>query len=126
MTDSPARNAKGQLLPGHTANPDGRPKGARGMARYIMQMTGDGQDLVDWALNLWKDVDAPIEWRWRAFEWLTNRGAGGIPTTAILNVTNNVNSGRDLRSLSTEDLERIDHVFREAHARPAIDVGSNP
>lgn len=97
-------------------------RGARGLANAIMAATNNGQDLVDWCLMLWKDVDAPIEWRWKAFEWLTNRGAGGIPSVAVLNVTN-VNSAKDLTALSTEDLERIDADFRQALDRAkTIDV----
>ncbi len=87
-----------------------------------MLATGGGQELVDWCLLLWKDVDAPLEWRWRAFEWLSNRGLGAQPTAAILNVTNAVTSGRDLRALSEEQLEQIDSVFRAAHAPKVIDV----
>lgn len=87
------------------------------MAKYIMQVTDDGQDLVNWALSLWKDVDAPIEWRWKAFEWLTNRGAGGIISSAVLNLTQNITSGRDLSRLPTADLEAIDAQFRQSLSR---------
>ena len=32
MSDKPLRDAKGRLLPGHTANPNGRPKGSTSTA----------------------------------------------------------------------------------------------
>lgn len=119
------RDEKGRVLPGNVLNPiGGRPKGAKGIAAMIANATDNFQDMVNWCLLLWKDVDAPIEWRWKAFEWLSNRGAGTQPTTAVLNVTNNINSGRDLRALTTDDLERIDDVFKTAHSRKVIDTES--
>lgn len=118
----PARDTAGRLLPGQPSlNPLGRAKGPRGVAQMIMKMTDGGSDFVHWALLLWKDVDAPIEWRWRAFEWLTrNVGLGGNITLNQLNVT--VNSGRDLKALNDDDLERIDGVFRDAMTRKPIDA----
>lgn len=121
MADSPTRNANGQLTTGHAGNPIQRPRGARGMASAIMLCTRDGQDLIDWALVLWKDVDAPIEWRWKAFEWLSNRGAGAVASTQILNVTQNISSGRALKALSDEEIEKIDNIFRES-TKKVIDV----
>lgn len=121
----PERDERGRIIAGTgPLNPIGRPKGAKGVAHAIMRMTGQGQELVDWCMLLWRDVDAPIEWRWKAFEWLSNRGLGTQPTTAILNLTGNVNNSRQLAALNTEDLERIDLVFKEAHSRKVIDVAS--
>lgn len=123
MSESPARDARGRVLPGAVLNPQGKPRGVRGVARMIMNATDDGADFVNWALLLWKDQDAPIEWRWRAFEWLTrNVGLNGSITLNQLNV--NVTSGRDLRALSPEHLERIDAVFQEAHGRKMIEASS--
>lgn len=96
------------------------------MATYIGKLTSDFRDMVDWAMLLWKDVDAPLEWRWKAFEWLTTRGLGSAPSVVNLTVNEGVNSGRDLRRLSDADIARIDQVFLEAVDRPeVIDVESD-
>lgn len=101
-----------------------KPKGARAIAFRIGLLTDDGEDLVNWCMALWRDVDAPLEWRWKAFEWLSNRFAGGTPTMQVLNVTNNINSSRDLRALSDDALERIDAEFKAANKKMIEAKGS--
>ncbi len=115
MSELPVRDELGRLVPGHKL-PNTRMKGARGIAARIAQLTNNMQDLADWCFALWSDVDAPLEWRWKAFEWLANRGAGMQPSAQVLNVTN-VTNAQDLSKLSTEELAEIDATFRKAHAR---------
>ena len=114
--DPPTRRPDGTFRPGT----GGRPKGARGLATYILEQTTNLQDCADWCLSLWKDTEAPLEWRWKAMEWLTGRGAGAIPSVGVLQVTSAIENPRDLSVLSTEDLERIDSVFRAAYNRPML------
>ncbi len=43
----PARDEKGRLLPGHSGNPRGRPKGSKGLAARLRDMTRNGEDVAE-------------------------------------------------------------------------------
>lgn len=99
--------------------------GAKKVAELILQATEQGADFVQWALDLWKDTEAPLDWRWKAFEWLTNRGLGTQVTAATLIQIGQTNkSPFDLAAMTDADLERIDAVFREVHGRKIIEGSS--
>jgi hypothetical protein len=86
------RAPNGQLLPGHTANPGGKPKNLATLVQEILKRTHDGKDLVDWTLRVWQGKESiqlngkalPPSWevRMQALQWLTER-AWGKPQVAI-------------------------------------------
>jgi hypothetical protein len=55
----PARDSEGRLLPGHTANPLGKPPS---LARYVYEVTGGGQEMIDHAVQVMRG-SAPIHWQ---------------------------------------------------------------
>lgn len=67
------RGGNGRFLPGNNANPGGRPKG---LAALIRQQTGDGAELVTFALNVLRSRRQDPRLRIQAMEWLADRGFG--------------------------------------------------
>ncbi|MBV8756809.1 MAG: hypothetical protein JO257_06030 [Deltaproteobacteria bacterium] len=59
-------------------NRAGRPRGFAGVARMIAEATGDGRELVDWALRVWRDPDNvhTHSERAAAHDWLSSRYLG--------------------------------------------------
>src|SRR5262245_29934168 len=79
MQSEPTRRRPGNpnMRPGApSVNPSGRSPGFRGVARQIMSATSDGAELVQWALDVWRDVARPHAERERAHQWLSERGLG--------------------------------------------------
>jgi hypothetical protein len=71
------RDHRGRFAPGHRPHPrGGRPKGFAGMARQIAEETGDGAELVAFALGVLRDEDASPDRRFEALRWLSDRGWG--------------------------------------------------
>jgi len=62
--------------PGQSGNRAGRPKGFAGVARMIMRETHDGAELVQWALDVWRDPQRAHAERERAHAWLSDRCLG--------------------------------------------------
>lgn len=64
--------------PGQSGNPTGRPRGFKAVAAEIMKETGDGAELVKFALDTWRNVagNRSHSERWEAFCWLADRGIG--------------------------------------------------
>ena len=56
-SNKPERDEKGRLLPGNTANPNGRPKGKtmKEFAREFLMSMGD-EEKVEWLKSLGKDI----------------------------------------------------------------------
>lgn len=74
----PPANLHARYQPGQSGNATGRPSGFRRVARAIMAATDDGQELVDYALEVWRD---PMQrytaaQRWEAHAWLSDRAIG--------------------------------------------------
>jgi hypothetical protein len=71
---------------GQSGNPTGKPKGAAAMAKYIREQTGNGQEVVEFFLNVFRDelhcgmtekeIKVIIEKRIEAGKWLIDRGFG--------------------------------------------------
>lgn len=81
----PARNAKGHLLPGHTANPGGRTRKFKGLAKMVREVCEDGQQLVDFAHGVFVNETKIYthSQQWDAFNWLADRGFGKAVSTTI-------------------------------------------
>jgi hypothetical protein len=65
--------------PGQSGNPLGRPKG---FARVIREQTRNGEELVEFALEVWRDTSKSLKDRWPAFVWLTEYAYGKAPSFA--------------------------------------------
>lgn len=86
------RGERGRFLPGNkhewkkgkSGNPGGR-RGSRDLFRYVRSKTRDGEDLIDWLLQLmWAQgefEDAPVRERVKANLELLQRGFGSAPVT---------------------------------------------
>lgn len=67
--------------PGQSGNPNGRPAGSVGLARYIREHTGDGRDLVDFMLEVIQgecDKYTRTADKIIAVKWLADRGFGAV------------------------------------------------
>jgi hypothetical protein len=65
--------------PGQSGNPRGRPKG---FASKIREQTRNGEELVEFALEVWRDASKTLKERWPAFVWLSEYAYGKAPTFA--------------------------------------------
>ena len=93
------------FLKGVSGNPGGRP---RGLAAYVRESTGNGQEMVDLMTSIMRgetiDGIAPrIRDRMDAASWLADR-AFGKPTTQIEATSRSMNVDMTLSELSTERL----------------------
>lgn len=118
------RTAGGQFGPGNKGG--GRPKGFAGLAASIRKATNDGSELVEWALLVWRDPNVPLNVRWDAFVWLSDRGFGKPLTMIDLNASLAVpKSAIELAVLPQSDLDDIEARFKRAAERMnVIDVPS--
>lgn len=75
--DSVKRRGNPNMRPGAPSlNPNGRPRGAKGIAAYVAEKTSDGRELVDRLLELSRDPKAPIRERFSATTALLDRAVG--------------------------------------------------
>jgi hypothetical protein len=70
-----SRDENGRFAPGGPGGP-GRTPGARGLARKILAATNDGEELLAYALAVWRDEKRPDRERWAAYELLMDRAFG--------------------------------------------------
>lgn len=74
VAENSKRAAPGRpFRPGQSGNPGGRPKG---LAALIRQQTGDGAELVGFALKVLRSSRQDPRLRLQACEWLADRGFG--------------------------------------------------
>lgn len=79
MQSDPIQRPRGNPLMvrgGPSLNPAGRGRGFRGMAKQIGEATGDGAELVEWALAVFRDSERTHAERAAAHAWLSDRYAG--------------------------------------------------
>ena len=69
--------------PGQSGNPGGRKKG---FARRILELTDDGEELIQHALAVLRDENAGYRARAEARQWLTNYAIGKPVETQDMNV----------------------------------------
>jgi hypothetical protein len=104
-------------------NGGGSPVRARlGFSEYILANTNEGRELVDYALDLVRDFDAPRGERLRALEFLTERALGKAPLSIEGEVgLRPVQARPDLSRLSDDELEAYEAIAAKIvpHALPA-------
>jgi hypothetical protein len=93
------------FVAGKSGNPSGRPKGFAGVARKIMSETRDGDELVEFALSVWRDTKRTMQERMEAHAWLSDRALG--KALATHDVTTHGEGELDLDGLSYADLRRM-------------------
>ena len=74
-----ARGPGRQFAKGQSGNPGGRPKG---FAAHIRDQTGDGHELVQFAVELLRNEQASLKLRLESASWLADR-AFGRPTQGL-------------------------------------------
>ena len=118
-----ANNADNNLSPwqpGQSGNPNGRPKGTRDLAGYVLETTDGGKELVDSLLSIARGVmpNVPVQEgsrsrkdqqvrpadQLKAIEMLLDRGFGRSPQQ--LDIAHSV-SNRPLEHLSDETLRLL-------------------
>jgi hypothetical protein len=91
------------------------------IARRIAAESSDGNELVDFALRVFRDPTMPFEDRKWAFEWLADRGAG----KAMANVTIGGNVTHEhvrvnLEHYTFEEMEQMEALRRKAEDRARL------
>ena len=118
-----ANNADNNLSPwqpGQSGNPNGRPKGTRDLAGYVLETTDGGKELVDALVSIARGVmpNVPVQEgsrprkdqqvrpadQLKAIEMLLDRGFGRSPQQ--LDIAHSV-SDRPLAHLSDETLQLL-------------------
>ena len=107
---------------GVSGNPGGRPKG---LAAYVREQTLDGQELIDFALQVLRgeklDGRKPtLEHRLEAKRWLADRGFGKALQQSLVELNDTSGELRDELSAMTLDevLELRDDLLRGLEALP--------
>jgi hypothetical protein len=85
---STARQSNGRFAPGASGNRSGRPRGAAGTARKILDETQQGDELVEWALTVWRDSARTHAERAAMHAWLADRALGKAMQTSELTLHN--------------------------------------
>lgn len=91
------------------------------VARKIAEMSGDGDELVEFAFRVWRDPTMPFEDRRWAFEWIAKYGAG-LPTSKV-EVSGHVSSTTvrvNLEHYTFEEMDHLEQIRRKAEERANI------
>lgn len=109
----------GSWTPGTSGNRSGRPRGFVGVAAAIGIATNNGEDLVKYALEVWRDTKRPHAERWMAFVWLSDRGLGKPMTSVELTVHAGDGIKRDWSRVPLEERVALLKRLREVPALEA-------
>ena len=110
---------------GNSGNRAGRPKGFAGVAKLIATETRDGAELVEFALQVFRDEDADMRDRQAAHAWLSDRGLGKPVATidlhaAVTPVGASDDDDRALEALTPYQLRALleaERAFEASRAR---------
>lgn len=97
----------GSFLPGQSGNLLGRPRGFAGVAAEIMRQTRNGAELVEWALDVFRDEKRPHAERAAAHAWLADRGLGRPVSVVDLEVRAGDGVRRDFSHLSDAEIDEL-------------------
>ncbi len=67
------------FVKGQSGNPRGRPPNALALAQRIRKATDGGDELIAFALAVFRDDDLDLDYRWAAWRWLADRGGLKAP-----------------------------------------------
>lgn len=113
------RNSKGHYLPGQSGNPYGKPKGFKGAAQMIRELTNDGADLIKFAHTVWLNENGVYTTQQQidAHAWLADRLWGRAPQVIEAQIeTHNVSieGSIDLARLSVDQLTSLESLLTQA------------
>jgi hypothetical protein len=94
---------------------------AEAVARKIAAMSGDGNELVEFAFRVFRDQTMPFEDRRWAFEWLAKYGAG-LPTgkLEVGGTIKHEGVRANLEHYTFEELEEMERIRTAAQERARI------
>lgn len=131
MSKSIKRVGPGHFAKGQSGNPNGRPKGFKGLARKLMRETEGGEELIKFALDVFRGTHPTVgrtaaDRKW-AFEWLSNHIFGKAPDRLIVDRgdSETVITGPNVADMSEADLlalEKAANIMSAAIEKDAIDV----
>lgn len=115
----PPANEHARWKPGQSGNPRGRAKGHAAVARTILRETDHGDELVMYALKIWRDPDEPKARRDEMHRWLADRGLGRALTMVDLSAEVQTTSVQlvghvDLAGLPPAALDALEAVLAAA------------
>lgn len=114
VKDPILRKPNGQFQKGCTPNPSGRPKGFKGMAAYIRKKTRSGEELADFAIEVFKNEEATYTHaqRWDAMRWLADRGFGKAVQTQIeISADGEEDNLPDFSDVDPDKLQQLDDMI---------------
>jgi hypothetical protein len=90
------------------------------LAKKIQSETGDGQELLTFAMDVWRDTSRNFKDRWDAFTWLSERGFGRSPQIVDIHMSTHTTVGVDLTKLSIEQIKQLEKLLSAAVAENQI------
>jgi hypothetical protein len=115
-TDTAPRTVGRPFPKGVSGNPGGRPKG---LVRRIREETGDGEELVDYMLRVFRAESESTKTRVEAASWLADRGFGRPQQTTLVGTADAQASVSPYADLSDEELEERLAQLRAVPDEPA-------
>ncbi len=115
------RTSDGRFGKGNRVNPGGRPKGVKGLAAMIQELTDDGLELVKLCRSVIKDAKAARKDKLHACEILFERGWG--KPLATIELSGGVDVKADLSKLSNDQLDALLRAAEIIHAAQPGDAG---
>lgn len=118
-----ARGGATRWKPGVSPNPSGKGKGFAALCKAIRAETGQGKELMDFALRVFrgepdeKSGKIPAhDDRWKALEWLADRAFGKAVTPIDLSVVDEVQDADDFdpASIPRAARDELDRAYAKA------------
>ena len=118
-----SREKDGRFSSGSPGGP-GRPPGFSGVAKKIMLLTRDGDALIAFAWSVLNSPLASSNDRWKAHQWLSERGLGKPATSEEVLPVEDYNSPIDFSKLDDADLTTLEHLLVKSKATCVGDPNS--
>lgn len=92
------------------------------MAEHLAAATGDGKELRDWLLGIWRDKTNSLEDRKWAFDRIADRMLGKPMAEVVVSGGMEVSTRPNLGALTLEELDRLEELTRKVIPLPASSV----